>query len=357
VGFNGLALGTVIASDGHEEVYGTVSGTTIIAGGGEWVFSGGITDNTRIAGGILVLSSGAAAGGTIVFSGGGTLDVTDSSALPSSETQIQGFRAGDSIDLSFLAYSAGDSYSVSDGVLTISAGGAQYDLTIEGAASGGFELRNDGSGGLEIVVCFYPGTGIRTPTGDVAVERLKSGDDVLTADGRVMAVRWVGRNTVSTRFADPLRVLPIRIRAGALAEAVPERDLLVSPEHAILVEDILVHAGALVNGISIIRERGVPERFVYHHIELAEHALILAEGTPAETFVDNIHRSAFDNWAEHEALYGDTPIQEMSYPRAQSHRQVPNEIHTRLMLRARTMRGRAAQGAGWGMANPLRSLS
>jgi len=61
---------------------------------------------------------------------------------------------------------------------------------------------------------------------------------------------------------------------------------------------------------------------------------ILAENTPAETFVDNIDRLHFDNWAEHEALYPDgKPINELPYPRAKSHRQVP--MRTRRMLAAR----------------------
>ena len=186
-------------------------------------------------------------------------------------------------------------------------------------------------------VCFFAGTMIACPDGERAVETLSIGDPVLTSDGRVMPVRWIGRNTVSTKFADPLRVLPIRIMAGALSDHLPVRDLLVSPQHAVLVDDILIQAGALVNGLSIVRESNVAETFVYYHIELAEHALVLAEGTPAESFVDNIHRMAFDNWEEHEALYGDAPIVEMDYPRARSHRQVPMEIRARLLDRAATM--------------------
>jgi hypothetical protein len=65
-----------------------------------------------------------------------------------------------------------------------------------------------------------------------AVETFKANDLVLTIDGRAAPVRWVGRQTVSRIFGDPLRVLPIRIKAGALDENVPRRDLLISADHA-----------------------------------------------------------------------------------------------------------------------------
>jgi hypothetical protein len=194
---------------------------------------------------------------------------------------------------------------------------------------------NSSSSSINIdVVCFMAGTMIRTPDGEVAVETLKRGDLVLCSDGRTIPVSWIGRQTVSTIFGDKNRVLPIRVKAGALGDNVPSRDLLVSPDHALLVESALIQAGALVNGSSIVREHCVPPIFTYYHVEVDDHSLILAENTPAETFVDNVDRLGFDNWAEHEALYPDGKhVEELPYPRAKSHRQVP--VSVRVMLGAR----------------------
>jgi hypothetical protein len=195
-------------------------------------------------------------------------------------------------------------------------------------------------------VCFMPGTKVRTTNGEAAVEALKRGDLVLTADGRAELVVWIGRQTVSRRFSDPARVWPVRIRAGALGENVPSRDLLISPDHAILVDGVLVHAGALVNGTSIIREGNVPETFTYYHVETGDHSLILAENVPAETFVDNIDRLAFDNWDEHQTLYPEgRAIAEMPYPRAQSARQLSPSTRERLLRRGAELPGESIAAA------------
>ncbi|MCB8881487.1 Hint domain-containing protein [Acidisoma cellulosilytica] len=192
-----------------------------------------------------------------------------------------------------------------------------------------------GRGVDTITICFMAGTLVGTPDGAAAIETLRPGDLVLTSDGIAKPVNWIGVQTISTRFADPLRNLPIRVKAGAIAENLPARDLLISPDHALLVNGVLICAGALVNGSSIVREADVPPIFVYYHIELDDHSLILAENVPAETFVDNVDRRNFDNWAEFEALYPEGKnVQELLYPRANSHRQVPVSIRTALADRA-----------------------
>jgi hypothetical protein len=210
------------------------------------------------------------------------------------------------------------------------AGGKNGDVTITNSSA---------------TICFLAGTMVRTSVGDVPVETLKRGDIVLTSDGRSVPVDWLGVQTVSLRFADKLRVLPIRIKAGALADNVPSRDLLVSPDHALLVEGALIQAGALINGTSIVRETNVPAILTYYHVEVEDHSLILAENAPAETFVDNVDRLNFDNWKEHEALYPNgKQVNELPYPRAKSQRQVP--VSTRVMLAGRAQAiGSALQGA------------
>jgi hypothetical protein len=186
--------------------------------------------------------------------------------------------------------------------------------------------------------CFLAGVSIVTPSGDVRVEDLRRGDSIVIANGEARTIRWIGKRKISVKFADPQRAFPVRIRAGALADNTPARDLLVSPDHAMMVEGILIQASALVNGVSILRERDMPEEFIYYHIELDRHDLIFAEGALTETFVDNVDRMLFDNWAEHQSLYPNgNPIVEMPYPRAKAHRQVPLSIREKLSHRAAWM--------------------
>ena len=86
----------------------------------------------------------------------------------------------------------------------------------------------------------------------------------------------------------------------------------------------------------------MPEVFTYWHVELADHALVLAEGVPAETFIDNVARLAFDNWDEHKAAAAgsEAPILEMALPRAKARRQVPVAIRRRLEERTALLLGK-----------------
>ncbi|WP_424811079.1 Hint domain-containing protein [Roseococcus sp. YIM B11640] len=183
-------------------------------------------------------------------------------------------------------------------------------------------------------VCFLAGTRIATPEGWCDVEALAIGDLVLTAGGEARAVKWIGRQEVVAVFAEPLRSFPIRIAAGALAEGVPARDLFLSPAHGVMWEGLLVEAAALVNGSTVTRVMRPEPRFTWYHVEMEDHAVILAEGTPVETFVDNRTRARFDNHAEFVALYGEAGSAEMEAPRVKSARQLPVAMRARLAARA-----------------------
>ena len=96
-----------------------------------------------------------------------------------------------------------------------------------------------------------------------------------------------------------------------------------------LVAGVICHAGALVNGTTITRVpmEDMGDSYTVYHIETEAHEIILANGAAAETFIDNVGRKVFDNFAEFDALYGDVPeMEELPYPRAMSARQVPAHI-------------------------------
>ena len=146
--------------------------------------------------------------------------------------------------------------------------------------------------------CYCAGTRIETVRGAVVVESLVVGDWVVTAAGPAEQVRWIGRRSYAGRFlAGRPALMPVVIRAGALGRGVPQRDLRVSPLHALFIDGVLVPASCLLNGTTVIQERDC-RRVDYFHVELRQHDVILAEGAPAESFVDDGSRGLFQNAAE-----------------------------------------------------------
>lgn len=144
------------------------------------------------------------------------------------------------------------------------------------------------------VVCYLRGTRIATPDGDVAIEDLRVGDLVMTASGEHHPIKWIGRRRIDChRHPRPEEVHPVRISAGAFAPDLPGRDLLVSPQHAIFTEEVLIPARCLINGRTVAQ---VQMAFVeYLHIELEHHDLLIAEGLAAESYLDVGDRDRFEN--------------------------------------------------------------
>ena len=171
---------------------------------------------------------------------------------------------------------------------------------------------------VDIVACYCPGTLIRTARGQKRVERLRIGDKVKTMSGAARPVKWIGRRSYSGRFvAGRKDILPVCIKAGALDDNVPKRDLWISPHHAMYFRDkarggLLIEARHLINGVSITQAESV-DKVEYVHVELDSHDVIVAEGALSETFIDDDSRGVFHNAHEYEALYPDNVRQPARY--------------------------------------------
>ncbi|WP_411956752.1 Hint domain-containing protein [Paracoccus homiensis] len=139
--------------------------------------------------------------------------------------------------------------------------------------------------------CFAEGTMIQTPDGAVQVQDLAVGDTVQTHDNGAQAIRWIGRATVDLEQAPHMQ--PIRIAAGALGAGSPSADLIVSPQHRILVRsaiaqrmfgasEVLVAAKQLLelDGIELAE---IGDSVSYVHFMCAEHQLVTANGALTES--------------------------------------------------------------------------
>lgn len=153
------------------------------------------------------------------------------------------------------------------------------------------------SGTVAVPFCFARGTRISTVQGEVPVEDLQVGDVVITSEGRQRSITWIGHRRVDcTAAAVPSKVWPVRIGASAFGMGLPRRDLRLSPGHPVLVthdgQEVLVPIMCLINGTSVARIR--TDQIDYWHVELEQHDILLAEGLPAESFLDLGCRSWFE---------------------------------------------------------------
>jgi len=161
------------------------------------------------------------------------------------------------------------------------------------AFTGAASFGNDNPPPGTVTACYVAGTRIATERGPVAVEHLRRGDRVRTVLSRgYVPIIWTGRREVRcASHPRPHEVWPVSISAGAFGPGQPVRDLLVSPGHAIFMDGALVPASLLLNGVTI---RQIPTAIVrYHHFELPAHEVVLAEGLPAESYIDAGNRDSF----------------------------------------------------------------
>jgi autotransporter passenger strand-loop-strand repeat protein len=353
----GVASGTTITFFGSQSISsgGVASGTTISDVGVQTVSDGGAAIDTTISnGGRQCIGSGGLASGTTINSGG--------TAFVHIDAQVSDLvlNSGGTIDLQNATFSSGGSiaFDSKTGLLTVVQGGATTTLDLAGSYTGQYFHANADTDGstlitLDTVPCYLPGTLIRTDRGEMPIEALCIGDKVATVSGAFRPILWIGHRSYSGRFIAGNRlVLPVTIGAGALAPQLPARDLVVSPQHAIYLEGVLIEAKHLVNGLTITQAEAI-DAVTYYNIDLGSHDLMFAEGAAAESFVGDDHRSLFQNAAEYHALYPDAPAREtIHYAPRHDHGMAVHDARNRIARIA----GLAEDGIATSIAMPPRGF-
>lgn len=273
------------------------TGSKIIVGDGGTLILGGYATTTP---GLIEFSGSA----DTPAGGGGTIEIA-AGTTPSIIGYITNITENDTIIIDGLT---ADGYTYENGTYTLTNNGT----AISGTSSFQLPAANEGTtftvktengktylNADSVVVCFLPGSMIRTAEGDVAVEDILIGDDVITFDAKtgeetVRPVTWVGKAhaTVQPHLADDEAAYPVRVLKNAISEGVPYKDMLITAEHCLFFEGKFVPVRMLVNGSSIFYDKSITS-YDYYHLETAEHAVIVADGMMTESYLDTGNRRSF----------------------------------------------------------------
>ena len=242
---------------------------------------------------------------------------------------VTGFALLDTIAFGTSIFAPGtysNAYDATAHTLTIpKAGGGSYVFNNFSTAAGAPTTFDVTGTSITDIVCYARGTMIRTPDGERPVETLRPGKQVIIlVDGVEVpqTVKWVGHRRISlAAHPRPETVAPVRIQRDAFADGMPHRDLMVSPDHAIFVDGTLICARQLINGTTIRQELDWTA-VDYYHVELDAHAILLAEGLPAESYIDTGNSGFFAN-AEAPLMLHPDLTDETDYPTRESGSCVP----------------------------------
>ncbi|MFD1159343.1 Hint domain-containing protein [Roseovarius aestuarii] len=280
---------TVLAGDGDDEVSGGRGDDLVFGGVGDDDLSGGRGDDTLIGG----------SGNDIISGGRGRDDLLGGA----DRDTFTGITAGDVVD----GNESGDDFDTLD--LTGAAeaenpGGSlrvnyrspdQEDGFVEFVNAGGTVTGTMQFANIENVIpCFTPDTVIATPRGEVRVQDLQAGDRVITRDNGLQPIQWIGkRGLTAQELQQAPHLQPILIRAGSLGHDLPERDLLVSPQHRILVNNdktalYFEEREVLAAAKHLTDMEGVAQAdagdVTYIHFMFAQHEVVLSNGSWTESF-------------------------------------------------------------------------
>lgn len=169
--------------------------------------------------------------------------------------------------------------------------GAIRSLSLDSLAGNNYSGMSGSREFFDFVTCFTTGALIAIEDGAVPVESLREGDEVMTRDHGMQTIRWIGASTCAALG----NFVPVRIMAGSLGCGLPRRDLIVSPQHRMLIsshiarrvvgeQEVLVPAKKLI-GLPGIDYADDMIAVTYYHLLLDRHEVIFAEGAPTESLM------------------------------------------------------------------------
>ena len=309
VGTSGGATSLTVNAGGQLSGFGKVTGGAgavfnntgqILASGGTLELKIGAGNMSIAAGAELQLDAAGPAGSSVSFSAGAaeTLLLAAEPAV----TNTFGINSWGSADtLSFDTPDILTGASLVNGNTLIvnwssNAATGSYSFTnvsFAGGTPANFSVSTNVGVGSVQLGCFAEGTRVRTARGLVAVEQLQEGDMLpMATGGAEQPIVWIGQTRVNCRaHPDPESVWPVRIAADAFGPGLPVRDLWLTPDHAVFVNDVLVPVKHLINGSSIVQVQR--DRVTWFHVELERHEVILAEDLPVESYLDVGDRANF----------------------------------------------------------------
>ncbi|MEL6565807.1 MAG: Hint domain-containing protein [Pseudomonadota bacterium] len=302
---------TIDGGSGQDQIFGQGGDDSLSGGSGDDTLDGGEGDDTLDGGtGQDLLEGGAGADTLRGGQGDDTLrggDGEDAITLGPDNDRAEGGQGSDTFTFDGLGNHniiGGEDADGSDiDVIDLTGVNATVIPDAPGSESGLIELLDD-NGNIarrvtyseieQIIICFTPGTRIATQTGEVAVEDLRPGDAVFTRDNGMQPLRWVGRRDLgAAELHDAPEFQPVLIRRGALGKALPERDMLVSPQHRMLItsdmaevlfeeREVLIPAKHLtgLDGVEAV----TTDQVSYLHLMFDNHEVVLANGAWAESF-------------------------------------------------------------------------
>lgn len=284
------ARDTIMGGEGNDTIFGMDDADLLYGGADNDVIDGGVDNDTLFGdAGRDILIGG---GGADSMSGGDDQDVFVVNRPEDGFGDVADGGSG-GVDFDRLELTGAGPFRIVDRVTDSDGNG--FDgrvefLDADGNVTGQMVFTNI----EEIVPCFTPGTLIATPRGEIPVEDLKAGDRVITRDNGIQQIRWVGakKMTWADLSLNP-HLKPVLIRKGSLGNGLPERDMMVSPNHRVLVandrtalyfdeHEVLVAAKHLVagKGVHEVDSMGT----TYLHFMFDRHEVVLSNGAWTESF-------------------------------------------------------------------------